>query len=143
MKHLQPFWTITRKFFKKFQKIQIFEISLRKFQNLNFHFMKPYSPNSNIIITTYPCLYPNIQQIHGEIYHKCERREYNFFVLQEYLKIFLLFVCHCVVLYSSLNALSSPCILTYKCFSLFCFCETHVILLPLTLFCFVHLCFKI
>ena len=43
-------------------QILIFEFSLRKFQNLNFRFMKPYSPNSNIIITTYPCIYLYIQQ---------------------------------------------------------------------------------
>ena len=42
-------------------KILIFEFSLRKFQKLNFLFMKPYSPNSNIIITTYPCIYLYIQ----------------------------------------------------------------------------------
>ena len=47
---------------RKFQKIQNFKFSLRKFQNLNFHFMKPYSPNSNIIITTYPYIYLYIQQ---------------------------------------------------------------------------------
>ena len=41
------------------------EFSLRKFQNLNFHFMKQYSPNSNIIITTYPCIYLYIQQVYG------------------------------------------------------------------------------
>ena len=40
-----------------------FEFSLRKFQNLNFHFMKQYSPNSNFIITTYPCIYLYIQQV--------------------------------------------------------------------------------
>ena len=39
-----------------------FRISLRKFQNLNFHFMKQYSPNSNIIIITYSCIYLYIQQ---------------------------------------------------------------------------------
>ena len=52
-------------FLNNHQKIlenSIFEFSLRKFQNLNFHFMKPYSPNSNIIITTYSCIYLYIQQ---------------------------------------------------------------------------------
>ena len=29
----------------------------RKFRFSNFHFMKPYSPSSNIIITTYHCIY--------------------------------------------------------------------------------------
>ena len=38
-----------------------FKFLLRKFQNLNFHFKKPYSPNSTIIITTYPCIYLYIQ----------------------------------------------------------------------------------
>ena len=37
-------------------------ISLRKFQNLNFHLIKQYSLNSNIIITTYSCIYLYIQQ---------------------------------------------------------------------------------
>ena len=41
------------------------EFSLRKFQNLNFQFMKQYSPNSNIIITTYLCIYLYIQQVYG------------------------------------------------------------------------------
>ena len=43
-------------------KMLYFEFLLRKIQNLNFHFndfMKQYSPNSNIIITTY---YLYIQQ---------------------------------------------------------------------------------
>ena len=53
-------------FFSSFRSIEqklrpienpYFRISLRKFQNLNFHFMKQYSLNSNIIITTYPCIY--------------------------------------------------------------------------------------
>ena len=44
-----------------------FKFSLRKFQNLNFHFMKPYSLNSTIIITTYPCIYLYIQ-------HYCQAR---------------------------------------------------------------------
>ena len=47
-------------------KMPNFEFSLKKFQNLNFHFnnfMKQYSSNSNIIITTYPCIYLYIQQI--------------------------------------------------------------------------------
>ena len=34
-----------------------YEFSLRKFYNLNFHFMKQYFPNSNIIIITYSCIY--------------------------------------------------------------------------------------
>ena len=38
------------------------EFSQRKFQNLNYHFRKQYSPNSNIIITTYYCIYLYIQQ---------------------------------------------------------------------------------
>ena len=38
-----------------------FEFSLRKLQNLNFHFMKKYYPNSNVIITTYPCIHLYIQ----------------------------------------------------------------------------------
>ena len=38
-------------------KMLYLEFSLRKFQNLNFHFMKQYSPNSNIIITTYLSIY--------------------------------------------------------------------------------------
>ena len=45
--------------------ISNFLFSLRKFQNLNFHFnnfMKQYSPNLNIIITTYPYIYLYIQQ---------------------------------------------------------------------------------
>ena len=42
-------------------KMLNFEFSLRKFLNLNFHFMKQYSPNSNIIITTYPCICLYIQ----------------------------------------------------------------------------------
>jgi len=29
---------------------------------MNFHFMKQYFPNSNIIITNYPCIYLYIQQ---------------------------------------------------------------------------------
>ena len=37
-------------------KMLYFEFSLRKFQNLNFNFMKQYSSNSNIIITTYSCI---------------------------------------------------------------------------------------
>ena len=40
-----------------------FEFSLRKFQNLNFHFnnlIKQNYPNSNIIITTYPYIYLSI-----------------------------------------------------------------------------------
>ena len=44
------------------RKMLYFEFSLRKFDNLTFHFMKQYSPNSNIIITTYPCIYLYIQQ---------------------------------------------------------------------------------
>ena len=46
-------------------KMLNFEFSLRKFQNLNFHFnnfMKQYSPNLNNIITTYPCIYLYVQQ---------------------------------------------------------------------------------
>ena len=59
-------------FFSSFRSIEqklrpienpYFRISLRKFQNLNFHFMKQYSLNSNIIITTYPCIYLYIQHI--------------------------------------------------------------------------------
>ena len=45
--------------------ISNFLFSLRKFQNLNFHFnnfMKQYSPNLNIIITTYPYIYLYMQQ---------------------------------------------------------------------------------
>ena len=42
-------------------KMLNFKFLLRKFKNLNFHFMKLYSPNSNIIITTYPCVYLYIQ----------------------------------------------------------------------------------
>ena len=42
-------------------KMLNFEFSLRKFHNLNFHFMKQYSPNSNIIITTYLCICLYIQ----------------------------------------------------------------------------------
>ena len=42
-------------------KTLYFKFSLRKFQNLNFHFMKQYSPNSYVIITTYPCIYLYIQ----------------------------------------------------------------------------------
>ena len=48
---------------QKILKNSDFKFSLRKFQNLNFHFMKPYSPNSTIIIITYPCIYLYIQQI--------------------------------------------------------------------------------
>ena len=44
-----------------------FKISLRKFQNLNFHFMKLYSPNSTIIITIYPYIYLYIQQKLGTV----------------------------------------------------------------------------
>ena len=40
-----------------------FEFSLRKFQNLNFHFIKQYFSNSNIILTTYPCIYIYIQHV--------------------------------------------------------------------------------
>ena len=43
-----------------------FRIILRKIQNLNFdffNFMKQYSPNLNIIIITYPCIYLYIQQV--------------------------------------------------------------------------------
>ena len=43
---------------------QNFNFSLRKFQNLNLYFidfMKQYSANSNIIITTYSCIYLYIQ----------------------------------------------------------------------------------
>ena len=43
-----------------------FEFSLRKFQNLNFHFnnfMKQYFSNFNIIITTYPYIYLYIQHV--------------------------------------------------------------------------------
>ena len=43
-------------------KMLYFEFLLRKFDNLTFHFMKQYSLNSNIIITTYPCIYLYIQQ---------------------------------------------------------------------------------
>ena len=46
-------------------KMLNFKFSLRKFQNLNSHFnnfMKQYSPNSDIIITTYPYIYLYIQQ---------------------------------------------------------------------------------
>ena len=46
---------------KILQKFQNIEFSLRKFLNLNFHFMKLYSPNSNMIITTYPYIYLYIQ----------------------------------------------------------------------------------
>ena len=42
-------------------KMLYFEFSLRKFQNLNFNFMKQYSSNSNIIITTYSCIYLYMQ----------------------------------------------------------------------------------
>ena len=44
-------------------KMLNFEFSLRKFHNLNFHFMKQYFLNSNIIITTYPCIYLYIQHL--------------------------------------------------------------------------------
>ena len=44
-----------------------FKFSLRKFQNLNFHFIKPYSPNSTTVIITYPCTYLYIQHICGVI----------------------------------------------------------------------------
>ena len=47
-------------------KILNLEFLLRKFQNLNFYFinfMKQYSPNSNIIITTYSCIYLYIQHV--------------------------------------------------------------------------------
>ena len=49
-------------FLNNHQKILIFEFSLRKFQNLNFYFIKQYSPNSNIVFTTYPYIYLYIQQ---------------------------------------------------------------------------------
>ena len=42
-------------------KMLYFEFSLRKFQNLNFNFMKQYSSNSNIIIITYSCIYLYMQ----------------------------------------------------------------------------------
>ena len=44
------FWSIEQ----KLQQIENneFRISLENLQNLNFHFIKQYSPNSNIIITT-------------------------------------------------------------------------------------------
>ena len=42
-------------------KMLNFEFLLRKFQNLNFYFMKQHSPNSNIIIKTYSCIYLYIQ----------------------------------------------------------------------------------
>ena len=58
------FLTIFDRSSERFDQLKMlnFEFSLRKFQNLNFHFMKRYSPNSNIIITTYPCIYLYIQQ---------------------------------------------------------------------------------
>ena len=58
------FLTIFDRSSERFDQLKMlnFEFSLRKFQNLNFHFMKQYSPNSNIIITTYPCIYLYIQQ---------------------------------------------------------------------------------
>ena len=67
-RHLETlgfFFTIFDRLSQSFDwsKILIFEFSLRKFQNLNFHFIKPYSPNSNIIITIYPCIYLYIQQL--------------------------------------------------------------------------------
>ena len=51
-----------QKILENFRKFRFSYFHLEKFQNLNFHFMKPYSPNSNIIITTYPCIYLYIQQ---------------------------------------------------------------------------------
>ena len=57
-------------FLNSHQKIlenSYFKFSLRKFQNLNFHFMKLYSPNSTIIITTYPYIYLYIQQKLGTV----------------------------------------------------------------------------
>ena len=128
-------------FFNFFE--QLLKNSIENFITWIFYLMRPYSPNSKIIITTYLWIYLNIKQIYTKVYYNCEKKGHHSFVLRNNLKIFLLFVCHCVVLYSSLTALSSTCILTYKFFSLFCFYEPHVILLPLTLFCFVHLCFKI
>ena len=44
----------------------------RRYCILNFHFnnfMKQYFPNSNIIITTYPCIYLYIQHIYIYIYY--------------------------------------------------------------------------
>ena len=43
-------------FLNSYQKILENSKNSRKFQKLNFHFMKPYSPKSTIIITTYPCI---------------------------------------------------------------------------------------
>ena len=58
------FLTIFNQLSQRFNwsKMLNFKFSLRKFQDLNFYFMKPYSPNSNIIITTYHCIYLYIQQ---------------------------------------------------------------------------------
>ena len=50
-------------------KMLNFEFSLKKFQNLNFYFMKQYSPNSNIIITTYPYIYIYIYIYNIHHYH--------------------------------------------------------------------------
>ena len=68
-------WRVSYFFIKRLTKIETFSIFLnsyqkilensknsRKFQKLNFHFIKPYSPNSTIIITTYPCIYLYLQQ---------------------------------------------------------------------------------
>ena len=61
-------------------KMLNFEFSLRKFQNLNFHFnnfMKQYSSNSNIITTTYLCIYLYIQ--HNAYKQKCTNMKYVWF----------------------------------------------------------------
>ena len=65
------FFTIFDRSIQSFDrsKILIFKFSLRKFQNLKFHFMKPYSPNSNIISKTYPCIYLYIQHFTHKVQH--------------------------------------------------------------------------
>ena len=43
------------------RKFKILNFLLENSRSWIFYFMKPYSPNSNIIITTYPCIYLYIQ----------------------------------------------------------------------------------
>ena len=65
---------------QKFRSIKnpLVRISLKKFQNLNFHFTKLYSLNSNIIIIIYLCIYLYIQQnsnkgLNGALTFSCNR----------------------------------------------------------------------
>ena len=54
-------FSIDRAKVSTYRKYWFSNFHLINFRTWNFHFMKPYSPNLNVIITTYPCIYLYIQ----------------------------------------------------------------------------------